>query len=115
MDVPKKIKDYIKDMDKVDAYDSLINIMGYTEAETKHILKIITFNDLKFQPHSVVPNAIRTYVEFPNKKWISVVGGGTGLYGDGVSTFEVLSSDNEDNPLSYLSKEEVTIELLKLQ
>ena len=46
--------------------------------------------------------------------WFSVVGGGSGLYGDGVSTFEVLA-DGMDDPLTYLSKEQVTHLMLKRQ
>jgi len=52
---------------------------------------------------------------FPiNGKWYSVVGGGIGLYGDGVKTFEVWGDDMDD-PIGYLTKDEVEEWLLDMQ
>ena len=112
--IPQKILNYIKDLNNVDSYNELTKIMGFTTKAASDILNIKTFDDLIFTPHRVVPKAIQCYKEFNNGKWISVVGGGTGLYGDGKSTFEVLTSDIND-PVGHLSKEEVTHEMLKLQ
>jgi hypothetical protein len=53
-------------------------------------------------------------MNFRGSGWISVVGGPS-LYGDGVTTFEVMSSLTDDNVLDYLSKEEVTEHMLELQ
>ena len=46
-------------------------------------------------------------MKFPNGEWVSVVGG-PGLYGNGETTFEVLTSQNEEEPFGYQSKEEVS-------
>jgi hypothetical protein len=59
--------------------------------------KIKTFDDLKFFGHRVINGAKHAFMEFPNGEWISVVGGPS-LYGDGETTFEVLSSQNEAEP-----------------
>jgi hypothetical protein len=59
-------------------------------------LKIYTFDDLVFTPHTVIPGARKAYLELPNETNVSVVGGGSGLYGDGETTFEVWYSDEED-------------------
>jgi len=69
--------------------------------------KIKTFKDLEFYPHSVVKGGVHAFMEFPGGGWISVVGG-DGVYGDGKTTFEVLSSQNEEEPAGYQSKEEVS-------
>lgn len=113
MEVPKKILEYIKDMDLVEAFESLTDIMGYSEKESAEILNVSVFRDLKFKPHRVVPNGKQAYMEFGDK-WISVVGGGSGLYGDGETTFEVFTSEIPD-PLPYLSPKEVNKVLLELQ
>ena len=69
--------------------------------------KIKTFDDLKFFGHRVINGAKHAFMEFPNGEWISVVGGPS-LYGDGETTFEVLCSQNEDEPFAYQSKEQVS-------
>jgi len=51
---------------------------------------IIYFDNLVFKPHPAVMGGVQATGNFPiNGKWYSVVGGGVGLYGDGVNTFEV--------------------------
>jgi hypothetical protein len=78
--------------------------------------KIKTFEDLKFTSHRVVPGAVHAFMEFPQGQWISVVGGGkSSLYGDGKTTFEVLSSKDEDNPLGHQTKDEVSSIMADLQ
>jgi hypothetical protein len=59
-------------------------------------LKIYTFSDIVFKPHTVIPGAVCAKIEFPNETHASIVGGGMGLYGDGDTTFEVWYSDEED-------------------
>ena len=76
-----------------------------------------TFKDLDFQPHvmaSVNPGAVQAKFTFPNGSWISVVGGGIGLYGDGVNTFEIMSSLTDSDVEGWLTPEEVTEHMLKL-
>jgi hypothetical protein len=74
--------------------------------KNNQMTKIKTFDDLKFFGHRVI-NAKHAFMEFPNGEWISVVGGPS-LYGDGETTFEVLSSQNEAEPFAYQSKEQVS-------
>lgn len=62
------------------------------------------FNKLKFEQHSPYnPNGIKAKMFFPNGYGVSVVGGGTGLYGDGVNTFElaVLKGNIDEWDLTY--------------
>jgi len=117
--IPTDIIKYIKDKDAVQAYSELVELMGFTEDEASDILGVKTFKDLKFEPHSIVPNGVATSLHFPFSDkgeggWFSIVGGGSGLYGDGESTFEVFA-EGMDNPLTYLSKEQVTKEMLERQ
>jgi len=117
--IPQKILDYIKPLSTIDAFNSLIGDMGFTQTEASQILDVYIFDDIDFQPHGVVPNAVQSSFEFPNPDggediWISIVGGGDGLYGDGESTFEVWSSEMED-PIGWLTTDQVTQELLKVQ
>jgi hypothetical protein len=84
--------------------------------KNKKMRKIKTFDDLKFAPHQVVPGAVRAFMKFPQGQWISVVGGGkSSLYGDGKTTFEVLSSKNEEEPFGYQTKDEVSTIMADLQ
>ena len=69
--------------------------------------KIKTFDDLEFFPHQVVKGGKHAFMKFPSGEWVSVVGG-PGLYGNGETTFEVLTSQNEEEPALYQSKEEVS-------
>ena len=121
--IPTDIVKYIKDKDAVQAYSELVDLMGFTEDEASDILGVKTFKDLKFKPHHVVPNGIAAVEYFPFSDkgeggWFSVVGGGrtggSGLYGDGVTSFE-LYAEGMDNPFTYLSKEQVTNEMLVRQ
>lgn len=62
------------------------------------------FNELKFEQHSAHnPNGIKAKMFFPNGYGVSVVGGGIGLYGDGVNTFElaVLIGNIDEWDLTY--------------
>ena len=76
--------------------------------------KKLTFEDLKFNPHSTITGAIHAKINFENGHRISVVGGGFGIHGDGVNTFEIWRSCDEDVQ-NYLTKEEVTQQMIELQ
>ena len=52
----------------------------------------MTFDDIKFETHATIPGAVMARVHLPNCVQVSIVGGGYGLYGDGVDTFEVMAS-----------------------
>jgi hypothetical protein len=74
-------------------------------------LKIYTFEDLEFRAHTVIPEAVHARLEFPNGTNVSVVGGrsGSGLHGNGVDTFEVWYSEEEE-PRGYQDIEEINEE-----
>jgi len=77
---------------------------------------IKTFDDLEFKTHPTLgfPSKQAT-MDFKRGGWISVVGGGPHLHGDGVTTFEVMSSLTDEEVLDYLTKDEVTEHMLGLQ
>jgi len=76
---------------------------------------IIHFENLVFKSHPNGMGGVQATGNFPiNGKWYSVVGGGIGLYGDGVTTFEVWGDDMDD-PIGYLTKDEVEEWLLDMQ
>jgi hypothetical protein len=78
--------------------------------------KVKTFDDLVFKPHGNAFNvgAIQAVMKFDNGHSISVVGGGQGLYGNGVSSFEAWASW-QDDVQGWLSKDEVTELMLETQ
>lgn len=99
-------------------YDVLKNDAGHTDEEIKEICpEIKMFSDLKFKPHKVVPKAVMSSLDFDNDHFISVVGGGTGLYGDGVTTFEVGFSGGIGDFVveGHLSIDEVTQKMIDIQ
>ncbi len=79
-----------------------------------------TFKDLKFETHELDKTAICSYIEFKNGEWISVVGGGK-CYGDGVDSFEMMSSSTEKRKRTWnqvkghLSKKQITNHMRYLQ
>ena len=111
--VPNKITDYIKDLNNKESFYILTNAMGFNQREAADILNVYIFDDLQFNTHGVIPGAIQAGLNF-GEKWISVVGGGEGLYGDGELTFEVLTSEAEDVE-GHIGKDRVTEILLELQ
>jgi len=111
--VPNKITEYIKDLNNKESFQVLITAMGFTPREGADILDVYIFDDLQFNPHGVIAGAIHATLNFGDK-WISVVGGGEGLYGDGETTFEVFTSEVEDIE-GHIGKDRVTEILLELQ
>jgi len=78
--------------------------------------RILTFEDLVFKVHPTIGYpAVSASVDFKNGEWISVVGGSSYLHGDGKTTFEVMSSQTDGDVLSYVTADDVTDEMLKLQ
>lgn len=60
--------------------------------------------DFKKKKHPIVPNATQWLLhDSKGNVIISIVGGGTGLYGNGTSTFEMYDF-SEDGPKGWLSK-----------
>ena len=56
-----------------------------------------TFKDLQIKAHPIGRGAVIARLEFDNGTYISVVGGpyGCGLYGNGESSFEIMSTVTE--------------------
>ena len=73
-----------------------------------------TFDDLEFNPHQVIPHTTQAIMEFDNGHRISVVGGDMFVHGNGVDTFEIWRSC-DDNVIGYLSREQVTEKMIELQ
>lgn len=88
--------------------------------------KIYTFQDLDFKPHPNPYNkgAVQARLRLNENVEVSVVGGGQGLYGDGVETFEIAAFDssgnfiklaNNDDVLGWRSVAEINEIMAKLQ
>lgn len=72
-------------------------------------LEFIEFSDVKFTPHTIIPEGVQARVEFPNGTYASIVGGKSGVYGDGKTTFEIWFSD-EDDPRAWQTIDEIQME-----
>ena len=99
-------------------YNVLKNDAGHTDEEIKEICpEIKTFSDLEFKPHGVVPEGVMSSLTFDNGQFVSVVGGGEGLYGDGKSSFEVGFPDGSGgiDVEGWLSPKEVTELMVDIQ
>jgi len=64
--------------------------------------------DFKKKPHHVKPGETHRTFEYPNEdEMISIVGGGFGLHGDGVRTFEMWDTRAMHDPMGYMTKDEI--------
>lgn len=91
-------------------------------------MKTVTFKDLEFNSHPVGFGGVQAKIIFANGFGASVVGGGMGLRGDGVTSFEVAvirgtvdkfslvyDTGITNDVLNYQSKAQVTKVLEKIQ
>ena len=83
-------------------------------------MKNLGFKDLVFKRHKIVTNGVQAKMQFNNGEWISVVGGteNCGLYGNGITSFEVMSSVTEktkNGVKGWLSKKQVDAHMRYLQ
>lgn len=71
--------------------------------------KIYTFDDLDFKPHPNPYNkgAVQARLKLNENVEVSVVGGGRGLYGDGVETFEIAAFDSSGNFIKLANNDDV--------
>ena len=73
----------------------------------------IKWNDLKFKHHSNLKSdefGVQSYIKFPNGEWCSIIGGERSFYGNGETSFEIMSSSTEKTKLGikcWLSKIQV--------
>jgi hypothetical protein len=120
-DIKTKLKLYLEGKPNYEKFYILHNEMGYDMPFIQEMYpnELKTFDDLKFGPHrnSFMLSAVQALFDFDNGHWVSVVGGGQGLYGDGKKTFEVgfpLPDDSID-AVGWLSPEEVTKLMFEIQ
>lgn len=66
--------------------------------------------DFTVKNHQTVQNAKQWLLKKDNEIIISIVGGGYGLYGNGIDTFEMWDY-REDRPRCYLTKDEINTHL----
>jgi len=120
----EKLKDYLKDKPNYEKFDILYNEMSYGIEEIKNIYpeELKTFEDLVFKRHGnefmAMQGAVQSFLKFDNDHWVSVVGGASGLYGDGMKTFEVgypLNSEDDMDVASWRTIDEVTKIMFKIQ
>ena len=77
-----------------------------------------TFKDLEFKSHTAVKGAVHARLSFDNGTFISVVGGADGLYGNGTTSFEVMSTVTENTKAGvngWLSIDQVNNRMRYLQ
>ena len=117
----QKLIEYLSGKPNYEKFTILHGVMGYDFNFIKELYPndLKTFSDLKFERHTNewMVGAIQAILKFDNGHFVSVVGGGQGLYGDGVKTFEVgfpLPGDSIDVE-GWLSPEEVTTLMINIQ
>ena len=117
----QKLIEYLSGKPNYEKFTILHGEMGYDFNFIKELYPndLKTFSDLKFERHTNewMVGAIQSILKFDNGHFVSVVGGGQGLYGDGVKTFEVgfpLPGDSIDVE-GWLSPEEVTTLMINIQ
>lgn len=117
-----KLRDLLKDKPNHEKFSTVIEIghdIDFLMQVYPDLIK--TFNDLKFKrhgnPYMAEQGAIQATMTLDNGRWISIVGGGSGLYGDGVNSFEMGFElpDGSIDVFGYLTKEGVTHEMIKMQ
>ncbi len=77
-----------------------------------------TFKDLEFNPHSVASGGVMAKMTFDNGMYISVIGGANGLYGNGTTSFEIMSTITARTGAGvrgYLSKKQVSDHMRYIQ
>lgn len=68
--------------------------------------------DFTVEDHKIVKNAKQWFLKKDNQVIISIVGGGNGIYGNGIHTFEMWDY-REEVPQGYLTKNEINTHLEK--
>lgn len=68
--------------------------------------------DFKKQSHPIIPGATQWIVRV-GEKFISIVGGGFGIHGNGKTTFEMWDTRNMYDPEGHMTEEEINEHLQK--
>jgi hypothetical protein len=58
-------------------------------------------------PHQIIPGANQWLFKTTDKWYISIVGGGIGIHGDGVTTFEMWDTKNMHDPQGYMTTDDI--------
>lgn len=70
-------------------------------------------DDFARNKHRVIPGAFQYLYEYNDTDdYISIVGGGFGLHGDGFTTFEMWDTKNMEDPQGYMTADEINQWLL---
>lgn len=73
-------------------------------------MKTLKFpEDFTKNRHHIVPGAYQWLFEYKNETndMISIVGGGSGLYGDGIASFEMWDTKNMYDPQGYMTTDDI--------
>lgn len=117
----QKLLTYLSDKPNYEKFSILHNEMGYDFNFIKELYPndLKTFEDLNFKqhPNNWMEGAVQAWLDFDNGHFVSVVGGGYGLYGDGVKTFEVgfTLPDGNIDVEGWLPPEQVTRLMFQIQ
>jgi hypothetical protein len=117
----QKLLTYLSDKPNYEKFSILHNEMGYDFNFIKELYPndLKTFEDLNFKqhPNNWMEGAVQAWLDFDNGHFVSVVGGGNGLYGDGVKTFEVgfTLPDGNIDVEGWLPPEQVTRLMFQIQ
>lgn len=120
----EKLHTFNTTQEKISFVMDFVDTLSLNKKDIKFLVpEIKMFNDIVFKPHHFsdmrgMEDAVSGVVEFDNGYYASVVGGGTGLYGDGVTTFEIGFEDLETGKIDvigWLSKGEITDEMIRIQ
>jgi len=80
---------------------------------------MLQFKDLNFKKHRVIPNAVQATLELEDGSWVSIVGGaaGCGTYGNGKTSFEMMSSrtNSKNEVRGWLSIKQINDHLRYIQ
>lgn len=118
----QKLLNYLSGRPNYEKFSILNDEMGYDINFIKQLYPedLKTFEDLAFKshPNTFMEGAVQATLDFDNGHFVSVVGGGNGLYGDGIKTFEVGFPGTIDGSIDvqgWLNPEEVTMMMFIIQ
>jgi len=117
----QKLLNYLSGRPNYEKFSILNDEMGYDFNFIKQLYpkELKTFEDLTFKshPNTFMEGAVQATLDFDNGYFVSVVGGGNGLYGDGIKTFEVgfPVNDGSLDVEGWLNSEEITMMMFKIQ
>jgi len=120
----EKLHTFNTTQEKISFVMDFVDTLSLNKKDIKFLVpEIKMFNDIVFKPHHFsdmrgMEDAVSGVVEFDNGYYASVVGGGMGLYGDGVITFEIGFEDLETgniDVIGWLSKGEISDEMIRIQ